>query len=152
MLTVMQQFQTDILLCVFDFQSRPLQLYLFYHAFKVMIKNDIMIYSQANVGKCFIGPLAKAGRFVWVCQGLCVLQSVFPSILLPIFHPSFCLAFCHFRSVSFLGIYTLVFCDIWHGIRDPCGIVCGIFTEKSGLSKNDQKMVKNGPKMGFLKR
>ena len=54
----------------------------------------------------------------------------------PFFHPSFCSPFCLFRSGSFVGIYTLVFCDIWHGIRAPCGIVCGVFTEKSGLGKN----------------
>ena len=63
--------------------------------------------------------------------------SILPSVHLPV---SFCSPFCLFRSVSFLGIYTLVFCDIWHGMRAPYGIVCGIFTEKSGLGKNDQKM------------
>ena len=68
------------------------------------------------------------------------------SLLGSVFPPSFCLPFCLFRSESFVGIYTLV----WHWIKASCGIVCGIFTEKSGLGKNDQKMVKNDPKMGFF--
>ena len=107
-------------------------------------------YNDLFLGKCFIGPPIMAGSFVWVCQGLSVFQSVFLSIVLSVFPPSFCSPFCLFRSVSFLRIYTLVFCDIWNGIRAPCGIVCGLFTEKFGLGKNEQKMVKNGPKMGFF--
>ena len=108
-----------------------------------------MIYSLANVGKCFFRTPVMAGRFLWVCQGLSVLRSVFPSILLSIFTPSFCLPFCLFRSVSFAGIYTLVFCDIWHGIRAACGIVCGIFTEKSGWAKMTKKWSEMTQKWDF---
>ena len=103
---------------------------------------DIMISSLTSVGKCFIGPSAMAGGFVWVCYCLCILQSVFPPILLFIFPPSFCSPFCLFRSVSFLGIYTLFFCDIWHGIRAPCGIVWDFYRKTQfgqKWPKNDQK-------------
>ena len=105
-----------------------------------------MIYSLANVGKCFIGSPFMAGRFLWVCQGLSVLQSVLPPILLSIFPPSFCSFFSLFRSVSFLGIYTLVSCDIWHGIRGPCEIVCVFYRKIWFWQKWQNKKTKNKKK------
>ena len=105
---------------------------------------DIMIYSLENV---LLEPqswLEGLSGFVRVCLSfsLTFCLSFCPSFLHPSVSP-----FCLFRSVSFVGIYTLVFCDIWHKSRAPCGIVCGIFTEKSDLRENDQKwskMTQNG--------
>ena len=43
-------------------------------------------------------------------EGSCKLGSACPSVCLSV-HPSVCCS-CLFRSLSFLGIYTLVFSDI----------------------------------------
>ena len=105
---------------------------------------DIIIYSLANLGKCFIGPPAMTGRFVWfirICLSisLCFCPSLCPSFLHSSVHPSV------FQKGKFFWNLRIS-CLLYF----PCGIVCGIFTEKSGLGKNDQKMVENGPKMGFF--
>ena len=76
-----------------------------------------------------------ARRFleIRVCLSFCLF-------LYPSFCPSFCwscLSFCLFRSLGSLGIYTLVFSYIYHGIMSPYGIVHEFFKEKSALGKND---------------
>ena len=102
-------------------------------------------YDDLFLGKC-------RQMFYWtpshgwkVCLGL--LGSVCPSVCLSV-HPSVHLssillfALLSLQKCNYLGIYKLVFCDIWHGIRAPYGIVCGIFTEKCF----GQKWPKNGQK------
>ena len=90
-------------------------------------------------------------QVVFVLTLQATLSSVCSSVRLSIHrsvdlsvHP-FCLPF--FLSRSFSWNLDISFCDIWHGIRALCGIICGIFKEKSGLGKKDQKMVKNSQKM-----
>ena len=69
-----------------------------------------------------------------------VCRSIFPS-LLSIFL-LILLSFCLSRSLSFLGIYILVFSDICYGVIGPSGIVWMF------LRKNPRwaKMTKNGHK------
>ena len=108
-----------------------------------------MIFSLANVGKCFVGRPAMAGRFVWVCQGLCALQFVFPSILLSIFPSSFCLPFCLFRSVSFLGTYTLVFVIFGMRLGLPQELFVEFLQKNLVWAKINKKWSKMTPKWDF---
>ena len=94
---------------------------------------DITIYSQENTNKCLLDPQP------WR-RGSDKLRSVNPS-LCPFLHLSIRPSLCLPVSFEVLGIYILIFSDVWYGTKGPCGlcVTAPDILGKSPLSKNNQK-------------